>query len=64
MYNGISQQLNGVNQMTRQEAENLGWKFKGDKRDTVAEKGSLIHMGQEKFVLEIIRMVEGLGLST
>jgi len=50
--------------MTRQEAENLGWEFKGDKKDTVAEKGSLIHMGQEKFVLEIIRMVEGLGLST
>ena len=48
--------------MTKQEAEKLGWKFKGTDEDTEATKGRLISSGKLKFVLAMISMLDGKGI--
>ena len=44
--------------MTKQEAEKLGWKFKGTDEDTEATKSKIISTGKLKFVLAMISMLE------
>ena len=48
--------------MTKQEAEKLGWKFKGTDEDTDAEKARLIFTGNIKTVLAMISMADGKGV--